>query len=357
MQIGIAGLPGAGKTTLFNALAHQHAAVGGYSGAAEPNLAVVKVPDVRLDRLSELFQPRKHTPAEVRFVDVAGVAKGMGQDSSAAVLAHLRTVDVLLQVIGAFAADRDVASDFEEFSLELQLADLSQIEKRLDRLEKELHLGSKGTPAERAAKERELAVLQRLQPVLEAGQPVRSVDLSREEQRDIASFGFLTQKPTLVVANLGDEQPPDGVLGVLRPLVSAVPGTAVLAVPARLEMELAELSPEDAAEFVEALGVTERQLGEVTKQAYALAQLISFFTAGEDECRAWTITQGTNAQDAAGAIHSDLARGFIRAEVIRWDQLLEAGSEANAKKRGWVRQEGKSYVVQDGDTLHVLFNV
>src|SRR5205823_4687985 len=196
MQIGIAGLPGAGKTTLFNALAHQHVEVSGYAGA-EPNLAVVKVPDERLDKLSALFQPRKHTPAEVRFVDVAGVAKGMGQDSSAAVLAHLRTVDVLVHVIAGFDAGRDVASDFEEFSLELQLADLEQIEKRLERLEKELRLGSKGTPAERAAKERELAVLQKLGPVLASGRPARTVALEPEEEKAIASFGFLTLKPTL----------------------------------------------------------------------------------------------------------------------------------------------------------------
>ena len=356
MQIGIAGLPGAGKTTLFNALAHQHAAVGGYAGA-EPNLAVVKVPDERLDKLSELFQPVKHTPAEVRFVDVAGVARGMGQDSSAAVLAHLRTVDVLLQVIGAYDTQREPGSDFEEFSLELQLADLSQIEKRVDRLEKELRLGAKGTPAERAAKERELSVLARLRPVLEAGQPARSVALDGDELKAIASFGFLTLKPTLLVVNLADDQPSTEVVRSLSDAAQPLPQTGVIALPAKLEMELGELSPEDAEEFMAAMGVSGSKLGEVTSEAYRLADLISFFTAGDDECRAWTIRRGTNAQDAAGEIHSDLARGFIRAEVIRWDKLLEAGSEAAAKRHGWVRQEGKTYLVQDGDVLHVLFNV
>ena len=356
MQIGIAGLPGSGKTTLFNALAHQHAHVGGYAGA-EPNLAVVKVPDERLEKLSALFQPRKHTPAEVRFVDVAGVAKGMGKESSAAVLAHLRTVDVLLQVIGAFQDGREPRDDFEEFSLELQLADLSQIEKRVDRLEKELRMGSKGTPAERAAKERELDVIQRLRPVLESGQPARTVSLDPDELKSIASFGFLTLKPTLVLLNLTEDQDRAPLLSQLTGLVQSLPQTTVMALPGKLEMELGELSPEDAAEFMQALGVSSSELGDVTTQAYALADLISFFTAGEDECRAWTIRRGTPAQEAAGEIHSDLARGFIRAEVIRWDQLLEAGSEAAAKKRGWMRQEGKTYIVEDGDVVHVLFNV
>jgi GTP-binding protein YchF len=269
----------------------------------------------------------------------------------------LRTVDVLAQVIGAFQAGRDACADFEEFNLELQLADLGQIEKRLERLEKELRMGSKGTAAERAAKEREFGVLQRLRPVLEAGQPARSVELSDDEQKAIASFGFLTLKPTLVVANLGDDQDGQPLVASLEALTREQPHTAVLAVPARLEMELGELSPEEAAEFVEALGVSAPGVGEVIRAAYDLAQLISFFTAGEDECRAWTIHAGSTAQEAAGAIHSDLARGFIRAEVIRWDQLLEAGGEAAAKKRGWVRQEGKGYIVQDGDVLHVLFNV
>jgi GTP-binding protein YchF len=355
MQIGITGLPSAGKTTLFNALAHQRVATGGYSGT-EPNLAVVKVPDERLDKLSELFKPEKHTPAEVRFVDVAGVAKGMGQDSSAALLAHLRVADVLLQVIGAFRDGSDPASDFEEFSLELQLADLGQVEKRVERLEKEVKLGGKGTPQERAARERELAVLQKIKPALEAGKPVRSIELDADEERAISSFGFLTQKPTLVILNLGDEQDGSAAMEKVKALASD-PKTGVVSIRAKLEMDLEELTPEEAAEFMEALGVTERGLGQVIRSTYEISQRISFFTSGTDECRAWTILRGTNAQNAAGAIHSDLARGFIRAEVIRWDQLLEAGSEAAAKKKGQVRQEGKTYLVQDGDILQILFNV
>jgi GTP-binding protein YchF len=356
MQIGIAGLPGAGKTTLFNALAHQRAQTGGGYAGAEPNLAVLKVPDERLDQLSALFQPVKHTPAEVRFVDVAGVAKGRGQESNAAILAHLRTVDVLLEVVGAFQAASDPYAAVDEFELELRLADLEQIEKRVDRLGRELRLGGKGTPQERVAKERELAILERLQSVLGGDEPIRSVELDADERRAIANFGFLTQKPTLVVFNLGEGQSGASIVQHV-PDTLRVPRTAFLALPAQLEMELGELGDEEAAEFMEALGLEERQLGNVVREAYALADLISFFTAGEDECRAWTIRSGTNAQDAAGEIHSDLARGFIRAEVVRWEQLLEAGSEAAAKRRGWIRQEGKSYIVQDGDVLHVLFNI
>jgi ribosome-binding ATPase YchF (GTP1/OBG family) len=206
------------------------------------------------------------------------------------------------------------------------------------------------------AKERELDVLKRIAPALEEDRPIRALDLSDEDERQIANFGFLTQKPLLIVANISEDQEPAAVAETLRTAVQA-PRTGVLALPAKLEMELGELPSDEAAEFMQAMGVESSHLGEVIRQSYDLASLLSFFTAGDDECRAWTIRRGTNAQDAAGEIHSDLARGFIRAEVIRWDQLLEAGSEAAAKKRGWVRQEGKVYVVQDGDVLHILFNV
>src|SRR5205823_536572 len=182
-----------------------------------------------------------------------------------------------------------------------------------------------------------LSVLQRLRPILEAGQAARTIALEPDEQKAIASFGFLTLKPTLLVLNLADEQDGSAVLADMQKLTRNLPLTSVLALPGKLEMELGELSPEDAAEFMQALGVASSELGSVTTEAYRLAELVSFFTAGEDECRAWTIRRGTNAQDAAGEIHSDLARGFIRAGVIRWGKLLEAGSGAAAKKEGWVR--------------------
>ena len=356
------GLPGSGKTTVFNALAHARAAVGGYSApSAEPNLAVVKVPDARLDQLAPLFEPKKFTPAEVQYVDVAGIVRGSGKDSAGALLAHLRNTDVLLQVVRAFGnaasqgSDPTPLDDVEGLELELMLADLDVVEKRLDRLQKEAKL-NKGTPAERLVREQELELFTRLHDTLTAERPLREVELTPTEERALRGYGLLTAKPLLVLFNVDEPGPAaDALVEQLKGKLGAHADAASLA--GKLEMELAELPEADAAEFMEALGITESGLAKVIQISYRLARLLSFFTVGQDECRAWTIKSGSTAQEAAGAIHSDLARGLIRAEVIHWDQLLEARTYAEARKRGQLRSEGKAYLVQDGDVLNILFNV
>lgn len=356
------GLPGAGKTTVFNALARARAEVGGYTSAAsQPNLAVVKVPDERLDRLAELFQPRKFTPAEVQYVDVAGIVKGSGKEGSAALLAHLRNADMLLLVVRAFGSvathgsDPTPLADMDTVQTELMIADLDVVEKRLDRLQKEAKL-AKGTPAERAAREAELEIFTRLNAALTSERPIRELGLSAAEERQLRGYGFLTGKPLLVLMNV-DEPGEEADALVDRAAAAVREHCAVGSLAGRLEMELSELGPEDAAELMEAYGLTESGLSRVIQRSYALSRLISFFTVGPDECRAWTLRDGSNAVDAAGTIHSDLARGFIRAEVIRWDQLLEAGAFAEARRRGQLRSEGKTYLVQDGDVIEILFNV
>jgi len=362
VQIGITGLPGSGKTTVFNALARARAAVGGYSSASsEPNLAVVKVPDPRLDQLAPLFEPKKFTPAEVQYVDVAGIVRGSGKDSAGALLAHLRNTDVLLQVVRAFGSAASHGSDptpldeVEGLSLELMLADLDVVEKRLDRLQKEAKL-NKGTPAERLAREQDLELFTRLNATLTAERPLREVELTPAEERSLRGYGLLTAKPLLVLINVDEPGPAaDALVEQVRATLGVNADAVALA--GKLEMELAELSDEDAAEFMEALGITESGLAKVIQISYRLARLLSFFTVGADECRAWTVKAGSTAQESAGAIHSDLARGFIRAEVIHWDQLLEAQTYAEARKRGQLRSEGKAYLVQDGDVLNILFNV
>ena len=362
MQIGIMGLPGSGKTTVFNALAHARATVGGYSApSAEPNLAVVKVPDPRLDQLAPLFEPQKFTPAEVQYVDVAGIVRGSGKESAGALLAHLRNVDVLLHVVRAFGSfashgsDPTPLEDVEGVKLELILADLDVVEKRLDRVQKEAKL-NKGTPQERLAREPELELFGRLQATLAAERPLRELSLTAAEERSLRGYGLLTAKPLLVLFNVDEPGP------AADALVEQVGGklganAEAVSLAGKLEMELAELPADEAAEFTEMYGITESGLARVIQISYRLARLLSFFTVGPDECRAWTIRTGSTAVDAAGAIHSDLARGFIRAEVIHWDQLLDAQTYAEARKRGQLRSEGKAYLVQDGDVLHILFNV
>ncbi len=358
MQIGIMGLPGAGKTTLFNVLAGAHAQVGSYSSAVvEPNRAVVKVPDPRLDRLSALFRPKKTTPAEVQYVDVAGLVQGSTTKGSlAAFLGHLRQADVLVHVVRAFPGplgEPTPLADLEAGDLELVLADLGVIDKRLERVDRDIRSAPAGS-LQRQAGEREKALLTEFRAALQAERPLRDLTLDPADEKLVRGYGFLTLKPMLVVLNTAE---PDEALVAQAKAKLPWRQTEVVSLAGQLEMELGELTAEEAAEFMLALGIETRGAPRVIQLSYHLAGLISFFTAGPDEVRAWTIKQGTPAAEAAGAIHSDIARGFIRAEVVRWDDLLEAGSTTEARKRGLLRSEGRTYIVQDGDVIEFLFNV
>jgi GTP-binding protein YchF len=361
VQVTIVGLPGSGKTTAFNALTGAHADTGGFSGGrAAPNMGVVKVPDERLDRLAELFHPRKTTPADVTYVDVA-IPAGAAREGTINpdVLALIRNADALLHVARAFEqgaeGPADPWRDVEALDLEFVIADLMVIEKRLEKLRTS---GRHGAPGEREANAQEEALLARLEPELSAGHPLRAVALTDEDEHRLRGYRFLTQKPALVVLNIDEAQ-----LAAASDLEAAGRArygqaqTDVAALAGKIEAELAQLSDADAALFMDDLGIAEPSRGRVIRLTYALLGLFSFFTAGEDECRAWTLRRGATAVDAAAAVHSDLARGFIRAEVVTYDDLVACGSMAEARKRGLLRSEGKAYAVRDGDVIEVLFNV
>jgi GTP-binding protein YchF len=366
MQIAIVGLAGCGKTTVFNTLTRGHAETGGYGGL-QLNVGVVKVPDQRLDRLAEVFKPKKIVHADVTYIDLpappASSEGHVGTDELPAEhLARLRESDALLHVVRAWddphhphpAGSVDPRRDLEQLDLEFTLADLAQVDRRLERLHAS---GRHGTPAEREANEREQGILERLKPALEAGRPIRDVALDEDEEKAVRGFRFLTQKPVLVLLNVGE-----GDLARAAALIAQIAGgyehrhVLVDALSARIEMELGELEPDEAAVFMEELGLHESSLDRVIALSYRLVGLISFLTAGPDEVRAWPIPDGSNAVDAAGAIHTDLARGFIRAETIAYDDLLTMGSMAEAKKHGKVRAEGKTYRVRDGDVIEILFS-
>jgi GTP-binding protein YchF len=362
MQVTIVGLPSAGKSTVFNALTGGHADTGGYSGGrAAPNIGVVKVPDERLDRLSELFVPKKTTPADVTYIDVA-IPAGAAREGTIApdVLALIRNADALLHVARAFeggGAERhaDPWRDVEELDLEFTIADLTVVEKRLERLRT---AGRHGSSSEREQNALEEELLARLEPHLSDGRPLRSFDLTDDEELRLRGYRFLTQKPVLVLVNLDEARL--GEAAVLETEGRArydQPASDVAALAGKIEAEIAELPAEDAAAFMQDLGIVEPSRGRVVRLTYALLGLFSFFTAGEDECRAWTLRHGATAVDAAGAIHSDLARGFIRAEVVSFPDMIACGSIAEARKRGVLRAEGKGYEVRDGDVIQVLFNV
>jgi GTP-binding protein YchF len=363
VDIGIIGLARSGKTSLFNAMTRGTAAVGAYSSKNEPNVGVVRVPDARVAALAALYTPKKTTYAEVRFVDYP--VSGFGAEGPAAkYLAELADMDALVHVVRAFEDDAvphseqsiDPHRDAEALDLELTFADLALIERRLTRIEAEMR---SVRAADRAPLERDRALLDRLKAALEAGQAVRSLTFSEDEARALATYQFVTRRPVLVVVNIGEAQLSDAE-AIERDFAAkyAGRGVAVVALCAKIEAELAAMEPADAAEFRRDLGLPDASpLDRAIQAAYALLDLQSFLTAGEDECRAWTVRRGASAPEAAGKIHSDLEKGFIRAEVARWDELVEAGSIAELKKRGRLHVEGKTYTVQDGDVLNILFNL
>jgi GTP-binding protein YchF len=352
MQTGIIGLPQVGKTTLFKILTRAH--LDEKAARAATHIGVARVPEPRLAKLAEIYHPKKVTYATVEYVDVGGLAKDRAKDS--AVLAPLREVDALAHVLRVFeepsvphsAGSIDPLRDAETLNLELMLADLDQIARRTERVEKDLK--KKKDPL----LEQELALLHRCKATIESEKPLRELELHPEEQKLISGFKFLSQRPMLYVLNLGDSEVAELDSAVERHSLSGLaerPNTAIVCVCGRIEAELAELEPEEAAEMLAAYGLKSSGLDRLIQATYHLLGLTSFFTAGEPEVRAWTIRRGTTAQKAAGVIHSDIERGFIRAEVVRWDDLLAAGSWAAARERGQVRLEGKEYIVQEGDVI------
>ncbi len=358
MEVGILGLAGSGKTTLFSLLTANAGALAG-NGRRQTAVGMAKVPDPRLELLSEIFRPRKTTPAVVRYVDVPGIDGERRHDSSLNI-PELRSMDALMVILRAFHSDavphplgsvdafRDLARIEEEFVLQDQMV----VERRIDRLEADL--ARRKTPDLAA----ELELLRRCLRVLEQGRPLRTEELTTDERIRLKGFTFLSLKPVLAVVNIDErsigEDPFSNADWRHWLEGPSVGGTTVCAT---LEREISELEVEEAAAFMDDLGIADRALDRIARESYRLLGLISFFTVGEDECRAWSIPRATPAVDAASAIHSDITRGFIRAEVVPHTELLLAGSLAACRDRGTLRLEGKSYPVQDGDVVHYRFNV
>jgi len=347
--MGIAGFPGSGKTTIFNALTGLHADVGlgTSSSASKPNLGALKVPDARVDALAEMFSPKKITYAEMTFVDFPDPPTTGGRLDER-VLTQMREADALAQVVRAFddpaQLPPDPRRDLESFKTELVVADLTIVERRLERLKRE-----KG-------KERERELLDKLREALESERELRHLGLSRDEEASLAGFQFLTLKPRLTVLNVNEDAVASPAPEAVRAFVEAE-GLALVVISGKVEMELADLEPQDRRSFEAELGLAESARDRFIQASYALLNLMSFLTAGEDEVRAWTIRRGEVAQGAAGKIHSDIARGFIRAEVIPYEALVQYKTEARCREAGKLRLEGKEYVVADGDVIHFRFNV
>ncbi len=363
MELGIIGLARSGKTSLFNAVTRGSAQIGEYSSGREPNVGVVHVPDERVDAMSAIFQPKRTIYAEIRWVDFPVAGFGV-EGPGAQFLAQLSELDALVHVVRAFEdpsvphdqGSVDQARDLEALDLELTFADLALIERRISRLEAEMRAVRAG---ERVEMDRQHAMMERMQAHLEGGAGLRSMTFSEVEARELRNYRFVTLLPTLIVVNIGEEQLADAE-SIEVDAADRYGGEAieVAALSAKLEAELAQMELDEAAGFRADLGLTaDSPLGRTIHAAYRLLGLHSFLTVGDDECRAWPVRVGATAPEAAGKIHSDLERGFIRAEVAGWTDLVEAGSLPALKRAGKLRTEGKSYVVQDGDVLNILFNV
>jgi ribosome-binding ATPase len=350
MKIGLVGFPGCGKSTVFNALTGLAAETGYGAARGKTNLGAVKVPDARVDALAGLFNPKKATYAEITFCDVAAApTPGQGKGLDEQVLRAMREVDALCHVVRGFVdAVGETAqplTEAKDFEIEMNLSDLILIETRLERVKKD------------KAKADEKVLLEKLKAHLDTGKPLRSLEgLGPADLTAISGFRFLTQKPLMLILNVPEDQlarpAPDDLTHYAQQS-----GLGLVVLAGIVEMDIAQMAPEDQKDFVASLGVTEPAVGRFIRAAYALSDLISFLTAGEDECRAWPLRKGSSAHKAAGKIHSDIERGFIRAEVMRWEDLVKLGSEAKCREAGKLRLEGKEYVVADGDVINFRFNV
>jgi ribosome-binding ATPase len=356
MKTGIIGLPQVGKTSLFRILT-KASLTPSHANPREAHVGVAKVPDDRLDRLAAIYNPKKLTHASVDYVDVGAIGQEALKESG--YIGHLRQVDALAHVLRAFEDESiphvgpiDPLRDIKNVEFDLMVSDLGQIEKRLERVEKDLK------KMKSADLEKEFELLKRAKAHLETERPLRELEMTPEDKKRFRGFMFLSEKPILYVLNIGESSELGKDLeGAVQKYklgdVASQPNAGATAICGKVEAELSEMSDADAAEFLSSYGLKDSGLTRLIRKSYELLGLISFFTIGEDECRAWTIPVNTRAAQAAGAIHSDLEKHFIRAETIRWDQLLEAGSEANARAKGILRLEGKDYIVQDGDVLHI----